>query len=207
MNKKTTSKVINLSRSLQEKETEIELLQQTFTEIGSELDLDKVFHIVSERARELIDAETILIPLLDDNCETYTYRAGSGINIDEIVGAALPLDFGVCGWVWKHKKAWWRGMLDELDDEERNRWEKEAGTLILVPMQGKKHFLGGISAINKIGKQEFTRRDLNLLTMFAGIVSIAIENAMTVKQMEETSKLNEDYRRRLKIMNNDTHPL
>ncbi len=193
--------VSDLQESLLHREVEIDLLQQTFTDIGSELDLDKVFQIVAERARELVKAETLLIPILDENCETYTYRAGAGKNIDEIVDDALPLDFGVCGWVWKHKKAWWRGVLDELDDEERNRWEKEAGSLILVPMQGKMHFLGGISAINKIGKQEFTRRDLNLLTMFAGIVSIAIENAMAVKQMEETSKLNEDYRRRLKIMN------
>lgn len=177
------------------------MLQRTFTEIGSELDLDRVFQIVAERARELVKADTLLIPILDENCSTYTYRAGSGVNTEEIVGESLPLDYGVCGWVWKHKKPWWRGMLDELDEEERNRWEKEAGTLILVPLQGKRHFLGGISAINKIDNREFTRRDLNLLTMFAGIVSIAIENAMTVQQMEETSRLNEDYRRRLKIMN------
>ena len=190
-----------MHESLLHREAEIDLLQQTFAEIGSELDLEKVFQIVADRARELVKAETLLIPILDESCETYTYQAGSGTNIDEIIGASLPLDFGVCGWVWNHKKAWWRGVLDELDDEERNRWEKDAGTLILVPLQGKKHFLGGISAINKNGNQEFTRRDLNLLTMFAGIVSIAIENAMTVKQMEETSRLNEDYRRRLKIIN------
>ena len=190
-----------MHESLLHREAEIDLLQQTFAEIGSELDLEKVFQIVADRARELVKAETLLIPILDESCETYTYQAGSGTNIDEIIGVSLPLDFGVCGWVWSHKKAWWRGVLDELDDEERNRWEKDAGTLILVPLQGKKHFLGGISAINKTGNMEFTRRDLNLLTMFAGIVSIAIENAMTVKQMEETSRLNEDYRRRLKIMN------
>jgi len=190
-----------LRESLLHREAEIDLLQHTFTEIGSELDLDRVFQIVAERARELVRAETLLIPILDENCETYTYRAGSGVNTDEIVGTSLPLDFGVCGWVWKHKKAWWRGVLDELNDEERNRWEQKAGTLILVPLQGKKHFLGGISAINKIGNHEFTRRDMSLLTMFAGIVSIAIENAMVVQQMEETSKLNEDYRRRLKIVN------
>lgn len=190
-----------MHESLLHREAEIDLLQQTFAEIGSELDLEKVFQIVADRARELVKAETLLIPILDESCETYTYQAGSGANIDEIIGVSLPLDFGVCGWVWSHKKAWWRGVLDELDDEERNRWEKDAGTLILVPLQGKKHFLGGISAINKTGNMEFTRRDLNLLTMFAGIVSIAIENAMTVKQMEETSRLNEDYRRRLKIMN------
>ena len=193
--------VSDLKESLLHREAEIDLLQQTFTEIGSELNLDRVFQIVAERARELVKAETLLIPILDENCATYTYRAGAGINIDEIVGESLPLDYGVCGWVWKHKKAWWRGMLDELNEEERNRWEKEAGTLILVPLQGKKHFLGGISAINKTGHLEFTRRDLNLLSMFAGIVSIAIENAMTVQQMEETNRLNEDYRRRLKIMN------
>lgn len=193
--------VSNLRESLLHREAEIDLLQRTFTEIGSELDLDRVFQIVAERARELVKADTLLIPILDENCSTYTYRAGSGVNTEEIVGESLPLDYGVCGWVWKHKKPWWRGMLDELDEEERNRWEKEAGTLILVPLQGKRHFLGGISAINKIDNREFTRRDLNLLTMFAGIVSIAIENAMTVQQMEETSRLNEDYRRRLKIMN------
>ena len=190
-----------MRESLLHREAEIDLLQQTFTEIGSELDLNRVFQIVAERARELVRAETLLIPILDENCETYTYRAGSGVNTDEIVGTSLPLDFGVCGWVWKHKIAWWRGVLDELNDEERNHWEQKAGTLILVPLQGKTHFLGGISAINKIGNHEFTRRDMSLLTMFAGIVSIAIENAMVVQQMEESSKLTEDYRRRLKIVN------
>ena len=199
--KNNNRNVSDLRESLQHREAEIDLLQRTFTEIGSELDLGNLFQIVAERARELVKAETLLIPILDQNCETYTYRAGAGTDIDEIVGESLPLDYGVCGWVWKHKKAWWRGMLDELNDEERNRWEKRAGTLILVPLQGKNHFLGGISAINKADNREFTLRDLNLLTMFAGIVSIAIENAMTVQQMEQTSRLNEDYRRRLKIMN------
>ncbi len=136
MNKQNKSEVVNLNRSLQQKETEIGLLQQTFTEIGSELDLNKVFQIVSERALELINAETILIPLLDDNCETYTYRGGSGKNADEIVGESLPLEYGVCGWVWKQKKPWWRGMLDELSDDEKTLWEKEAGNMILVPLQG-----------------------------------------------------------------------
>ena len=193
--------ISDLRERLVHREAEIDLLQQTFSEIGSELDLDKVFQIVADRARELVKAETLLIPIMDPDCEGYTYQAGSGANVDEIVGTTLPLEYGVCGWVWKHKKAWWQGVLDELDDEERTRWEKDAGSLILVPLQGKKRFLGGISAINKIDRQAFTHRDLNLLAMFAGIVSIAIENAMAVKQMEETSRLNEDYRRRLKIMN------
>jgi len=201
VDKSNSSNVIDLSRSLQQKETEIELLQKTFTEIGSELDIEKVFRIVSERALELIDAETLLIPLLDDNCETYTYRGGAGKNADEIVGESLPLDFGVCGWVWKQKKPWWQGMMNELSDDEKNHWEQEAGNMILVPLQGKRHFLGGIAGLNKRDGTSFGKKDLNLLQLFASIVSIAIENAMAVKSMDDSHRLNEDYRNKLENLN------
>ncbi len=197
----TPSNIIELSRSLQQKETEIELLQQTFTEIGSELDLDRIFQIASERARELINADTLLIPILDDDCETYTYRGGAGNNAEEIIGESLPIKFGVCGWVWKHKRPWWRGMLDELSEEEKNCWEKEVGNIILVPLQGKRHFLGGIAGLNKTGGDNFDKKDLNLLQLFASIVSVAIENAMAVKSMEVSHQLNDNYRLELEVLN------
>jgi len=192
---------LDLRQDLHHREAEIELLQKTFSEIGSELDLERVFQIVAERARELVHAETLLIPILDDNCETYTYRGGAGANAKEIVGESLPLDFGICGWVWRHKKPWWRGVLDELSDEERNHWEKEAGSVILIPLQGKKHFLGGIAGFDKCGEGEFDRRDLNMLSMFASIVSIAIENAMAVQKIEEARRLTEDYQMQLQRLN------
>lgn len=201
MGRDNTSNIIDLNQSLLQKETEIELLQQTFTEIGSELDLEKVFDIVSQRARSLIDAETLLIPLLDDDGDTYTYRGGAGKDSAEIIGQSLPLEFGVCGWVWKQKRPWWHGVTDELSDEEKNRWERQAGNLILVPLQGKRQFLGGIAGMNKTNGQHFDRKDLNLLQLFASIVSVAIENAMAVKTMEVTHAQNENYRLRLEILN------
>jgi len=201
MENNENSKILDLNESLMHREAEIELLQRTFSEIGSELDLDRVFQVVAERARQLIKSETVLIPIIDYDTDSYTYRAGSGKDVDEIVGESLPLSFGVCGWVLRHKKPWWRGVLDELNEDERNRWEKEAGTYILVPMRSKKHFLGGIAGINKIGAREFSRRDLNLLVMFASIVGIALENAMAVKKIEESQQLTEDYRRRLELVN------
>ena len=193
--------VVDFRKELQDREAEIKLLQDTFRLIASELNLQKVFNTVAQRAIQLVSAETILIPILDDNQQTYTYQGGAGENIDEIIGESLPLDFGVCGWVWKHKKPWWRGVLDELSEHERNQWEKEAGTLILVPLQGRKSFLGGIAAINKKDGLEFTRRDLNMLTMFAGIVSIAIENAIAVKELEDTQRNLIDHQLRLERLN------
>ena len=197
----TVSNIIDLGNSLLAKESEIELLQQTFTEIGSELDLDKVFQIVAKRARELISAKTLLIPILDSNNETYTYQGGSGENADEVVGESLPINYGICGWVWQHKKPWWQGMLNELNEEEKNRWADDVGKTMLVPLQGKHQLLGGIVGLNKEGDNSFDKNDLNLLQLFASIVSIAIENAMAVKRMEESRELNENYRIKLENLN------
>lgn len=182
---------------------EIELLRDTAIAVTSELNLDKVFQLITERARFLIQAETVLVPILDEACNQYTYRAGSGLNADEIVGESLPIDFGVCGWVWKHKKAWWRGILNELSESERNQWEKEAGTLILVPLNGKQHFLGGIAGINKVGGGDFTRRDLVLLEVFAAQAAIAIENAMAFEELEDARKLAEGLQDELQKLNRE----
>ena len=59
------SRLQQLEEDLRQREYEIGLLRETAIAIGSELDLDKVLHLVADRARELINAETILIPILN----------------------------------------------------------------------------------------------------------------------------------------------
>ena len=93
-------------------------LKEATDAVSSQLDLNTVMQIIADRARTLLNAKTLLIPVLSKDCDEYTYIAGSGENTDEIVGESLPLDFGICGWVWKHKRPWWLGVLDELDDDD-----------------------------------------------------------------------------------------
>lgn len=200
---KKESRIFLLEGQLRDREFEIAMLRETADAISSELDLGKVFQVIAEHARKLILAETVLIPVLDKNLNQYTYRAGCGKNADEIVGQTLPLEMGVCGWVWRHKKPWWHGVLDELDEEERNRWEKEAGSIILVPLVGKRDFLGGIAGINKIGSKDFTRRDLDLLLLFAHQASFAIENAELFDQLNKSKHEAEEYQRELQALNTE----
>lgn len=198
---KKESQIFLLESQLRDREFEIAMLRETAEAISGELDLEKVFQVVADHARKLILAETVLIPVLDQKLAQYTYRAGCGKNADEIVGQSLPLDIGVCGWVWRHKRPWWHGVLDELEEEERNRWEKEAGSIILVPLIGKRHFLGGIAGINKIGGKDFTQRDLDLLTLFAHQVSFAVENAELFDQLNKSKEQAEEYQRDLQALN------
>ena len=54
-----------LEKELKQREYEIQLLTETTRAIGSQLDLDKVLEIIAKRARELINSETLLIPILN----------------------------------------------------------------------------------------------------------------------------------------------
>lgn len=190
-----------LLTELRQREHEFELLRETTLAIVSELDLDNLLDLIAKHAQKLVRAETVLIPILNEACKEYTYRAGAGKHIEEIVGESLPIDFGVCGWVWKHKKPWWRGVLAELSEQEKTAWEKESGTLLLVPLVGRKHFLGGIAAMNKHGGNEFTQNDLRLMELFASQAAIAIENAMAMDQVEQSRQEAVDAQRELRLLN------
>lgn len=190
-----------LRKELDERESEIALLLETSLLIGSALDLDAVFIAIADRARRLIKAETVLVPLLNADRTAYTYRAGVGTNADEIVGQSLPIEFGLCGWVLRHQRPWWLGALSELSDEERNLWEHEAGTILLVPLLGRHTFLGGLAGINKEGGGSFSQRDLNLLQLFAAQAAIAIENAMAMENVEQARREAESQQHELQRLN------
>ncbi len=198
---KKENQIFLLESQLRDREFEIAMLRETAEAMSGELDLQKVFQVVADHARKLILAETVLIPVLDEKLGQYTYRAGCGKNADEIVGQSLPLDSGLCGWVLRHRRPWWHGILDELGEEERNRWEKQAGSIILVPLIGKRQILGGIAGINKIGSKDFSQRDLDLLTLFAHQVSFAVGNAELFDQLNKSKQQSEEYQRDLQALN------
>jgi len=193
-----------LEKSLNDREIEIAMMLEVAEAVNSAVNLDNILQLTANHAQELIQSETLLIPVLDENCETYTYHAGCGKDAEEIVGESMALDLGVCGWVWKNKRPWWKGVLDELEENERNRWEQEAGSIIMVPLVGNNHFLGGLAGINKIGNKEgFDKRDLDLLSLFAHKAAIAIENAQLFEHLNNAKKQAEEYQQELSELNKD----
>ena len=191
----------SLAAQLRQKEQEIHLLSEITQMIGGEHNLQKVFDHVACSASQLLRVETVSIPIISDDCNSYIYRAACGVSADELLGAELPIEVGLCGWVLRHRRAWWRGMIEMLDDSERNQWEKEAGSLILVPLVGKHRFLGGIACINKLDGSEFNEEDMELLSLFAGQVSIAIENAMSFEELQSARLAAEAYKEKLERLN------
>ncbi|HEU0187598.1 MAG TPA: EAL domain-containing protein [Gallionellaceae bacterium] len=186
--KELDAEVIRLREELLHRDLQLALFKEVVSAVRERFSLEGIFQMVVVFAQGLTKAETVLIPVVDEGGATYTYRAGCGKNAGEIVGESLDLNLGLCGWVWKHKTPWWRGVLGELAEEERNKWEKQVGTILLVPLLGRNHFLGGIACIDKVGGGDFDEKDLNLLTLLASQVATAIDNNSLLDDLEQANR-------------------
>ncbi|GMR18787.1 MAG: hypothetical protein BMS9Abin33_1230 [Gammaproteobacteria bacterium] len=185
-----------LEQELSCRENNFTLLKQAIDAVTGELDVGRVLKIVGEQARKLVSSETLLVPVLNPECTEYTYRAGNGENAEKMIGQTLPVSFDLFGWVWKHQKAWWHGMFDQLSDADKDRLLIKGANTLLVPLRNKQNVWGGLAAINKTDQKQFSRRDLDLLTMFANQAGVAIENASFFEQLNKTKKHAERLNRR-----------
>lgn len=173
-------------KQLKDREDELGLLRELGEAIVSELELDKVLRLVVDRARALIDAESMMLPLLDSGRDSYAYAAASGKDAEDIEKSRFSTQVGMCGWVLRHEKPLLYGEFMEWEMDEKTRWEEGRQSALLVPLFGKGHaIIGGLSGLGKTGGGSFTRRDLELLTLFANQVSIAIENAVLFQQVHQ----------------------
>ena len=126
----------------------------------------------------------MLVPMLDEARERYSYLAAAGADADKVRGANLPVHVGMCGWVLRNERSLLFGESSPFPMDETTAWEKGQQSSLLVPLFGRNKIIGGLSALGKIGGGSFYRHDLDLMTMFANQVSTAIENALLFRRIE-----------------------
>ena len=54
--------------------------------IVSELNLETVLQLVASKARDIVQADLVVVPMLNEERDRYTYMAASGIDAEEVVG-------------------------------------------------------------------------------------------------------------------------
>ncbi|NTV94437.1 MAG: EAL domain-containing protein [Thiobacillus sp.] len=171
------SHVINLNHD------ELTLLFGLGERLVSELDADHVLAMVAEAACEVVQAETMAVPMLDGERPTYTYAAASGLYAGQLLGLAFPAEEGACGWVLKHQRPLLFGDSESYDLNTEARWQPGMASSLLVPLICRGRIIGGLSAMGKRGGGAFTARDLNVLTLFANLAGIAIDNARLFQRL------------------------
>ncbi len=156
---------------------EMRLLLHLGERLVAELDLHTVLALVAETACQVVQAETLAVPMVDPDRRTFTYRAASGDHAALVLGHTFPIHEGNCGWVIRTRRPLLFGEGGDFAMDTSQRWQPGMASSVLVPLVCRGAIIGGLSAMGKRGGGAFDLRDLAVLALFANQASIAIDNA------------------------------
>lgn len=182
---------------------ELGLLYEATAAIHTTRDLDEMLRLVLGLIRKALDIEGASLALHDPvQQEFYFMRTAEGSQDGgptAISRMRFPDRSGVAAWVMKNRRT---AVVPDADRDERIYRGLEAAerlqtrSLICVPLQTHRGFLGVFYALNK-RNGAFTRREGRLLETLGASLAVAIENARLYGELTQHVAVLERDRRRL----------
>ena len=160
--------------------------------ITAELALDRVLQRVAHLARELVNARYAALGIPDGNNGLEQFLT-SGMSEEEIARMGHPPEGkGLLG-ALLHSTTPIR--LPRIADDPRSAGfgepHPEMTSFLGVPIISKSALLGMLYLTDKIGADEFSKDDEQLIVMLAAHAAIAIENARLYQQVQRLAVLEE----------------
>ena len=162
-----------------------ELLQLTET-ILTTLDRRAVLDAIIDRLDALISCDNIAMEIVDPATGLLTPLTARGIHADAYMEPWLPGETGIAPWVVQHNEP--TLIEDERRDDRVNHFRADLdaldGSMIVVPLRGREGAVG-VLTLERLGlDSRFTTDDFELVQLFAGQVSIALQNAELFRAVE-----------------------
>jgi response regulator RpfG family c-di-GMP phosphodiesterase len=178
---------IILEKKVKERTHQLTLLYKTGLDISSSLKLETVLRKIVVQISALMDLEICSILLWDTEKEELSIKCAQGLNKNVIYNTRIKKGEGISGWVLKKRAALFITDIESDDRFKRRSHEKYyTRSLISVPLSREKNIIGVININNKKTKKPFTNDDLALLKEIAVEATIAIENAILYKKLQDT---------------------
>ncbi|MCB1033127.1 MAG: sensor domain-containing diguanylate cyclase, partial [Acidobacteria bacterium] len=163
-----------------------------------ELNLAENLIEVLRRANEFVPSAAGSILLDDPRTKSrdrkqgrLTFIAAFGEKAKGLVGTSIPASQGIAGHVYLSGSTYCtpdvrsdRFFYSRIDEKTEYTTE----SLIAIPIRIEKEVCGVLELINRKGAPGYDETDRNLLEIFAGYISISIQNVLDGRQAQEIAK-------------------
>ena len=163
-----------------------------------EMDLSENLVAILRKANEFVPSEAGSI-LLDNPVDKQrqrelndlTFIAAFGEKAETLVGQLVPADKGIGGHVYITGKSY---RAVRLTDEQHfnpvidKALDYKTRSLVAIPIRIEQEVCGVLELVNRKEAEEYSQQDLNLLEIFAGYISISIQNVLDGRLAQEIAK-------------------
>lgn len=153
---------------------------------------------ILRKANEFVPSEAGSI-LLDNpldkqpnrNQNLLTFVAAFGDKAESLIGRQIPGDRGIAGHVYFNGTAYHASNTQEdqfffAGVDEITHYSTDS--LVAIPILIEQEVCGVLELINRRGAREYSEEDRNLLRIFAGYISISIQNILDGRRAQELAK-------------------
>jgi K+-sensing histidine kinase KdpD len=154
--------------------------------LNTTLDQERILHLILNTAADVLSCETVSIMLYDENSEELHFVASTDSETDRLTRIPVPIDDSIAGMIFSLNSP---QIINNLSSDPRhfNYVSEELGishkTLVGVPMRLHDKVIGVLEGINKQAG-EFTKEDVDILSVIASQAAVAINNARMVSSLQ-----------------------
>jgi signal transduction histidine kinase len=152
------------------------------------LELDQLFAVLLPRIRDILEADTCAVLLVDEHADELIARAAVGIEEEVEQGVRIPIGGGFAGRIAAERRPVILEDVDHADVLNPILREKGIKSMLGVPLLVGSEPLG-VLHVGTLVHRKFTRSDVELLCLVADRVAIAIERARLHEQTVELDQL------------------
>src|ERR1700735_1154969 len=137
------------------------------------LDLDDLLAELLDRIRQIIDADTAAVLLLDAPSQDLVARAAQGLEEEVERGVRVPVGIGFAGRIALLKQPVLLDRVDSTTVANPILWEKGIRVMLGVPLLNEDELVG-VLHVGRLADRAFTDHDAELLQVVAERVTGAI---------------------------------
>lgn len=180
----TISQLCLQKHDLRHKIAEISTLSHLGKAIISSLDLEKLSQQIVNTVATMLDVDSAIIYLLDEEKNELVVEAVYNSNHIPFEQSRIKIGKGLAGWVAVHKKPLLAYLGMNEPKFEKHLQAEKITTCICVPLEIRGMLIGVFILKRKKG-ENFTLDDLRVLDGLASQATIAIKDAKLYKAMEQ----------------------
>jgi diguanylate cyclase (GGDEF)-like protein/putative nucleotidyltransferase with HDIG domain len=164
---------------------EVQLLFELVQDLGNSLSLDETLSVVAARLRKIVPYDAIAIYVRVDGKLVPQYVNGEDFRL--FTSLEIPVGEGLSGWVAENRKPSLNGNPSVepgyLADPAKFSTLRSA---LAVPLEGLSGAIG-VMTLYRAEHDAFSRDHLRILLAISSKVSLAVENALIFRQVEDSA--------------------
>lgn len=171
-------------------ETKFNVLTEVCSFINSLMPHEEQLQAIVEAANKLIGVKDSSLILVDEASSLLYFHMATGEKSQEIRKLTLQPGEGIAGWVVEN------GVPIAVPDVSKDpRFSPrisdllnfETRSILCVPIRSGTKVIGALEAVNRLDGKPFEEKDLPLLTAFAALIRMVLENSQRQREVEQTN--------------------